>query len=297
MPASETNNTLTLLSPAKLNLFLHITGRRADGYHNLQTLFQLLDYGDSLSFRLDEGEGIALHSNNGRIPMDANLIILAADKLRHFAEMLAKDKGMDSPNFSAVEITLDKRLPMGAGLGGGSANAATTLLALNQLWQLNFSKATLAQIGLSLGADIPLFILGKSAWAEGVGEILQAIELPQRHYLVLTPHCEISTVEIFSHQQLTRDSSAIRMADFLDQLESNWIEQHCRNDCQKVSAMLYPEVDEALKWLHQYAPSRMTGTGASVFASFSTEQAAQEVLQNLPDNMSGFVAKGINSLE
>ena len=182
-----------------------------------------------------------------------------------------------------------KRIPAGAGLGGGSSDAASTLLALNQLWNLNFSKSELASLGLKLGADVPVFVRGQSAWAEGIGEHLPPVELPSRHFLVITPACQVSTAEIFQHEDLTRNSPAIKIADFLG--------GRARNDCESITRKLYSEVDEALNWLDQHAPARMTGTGSSVFASFDDFASAQSVLEKLPGQMTGFVAAGLNSLE
>ncbi|MCH7817548.1 MAG: 4-(cytidine 5'-diphospho)-2-C-methyl-D-erythritol kinase [Proteobacteria bacterium] len=274
---------LKLLAPAKLNLFLHVTGRRDDGYHQLQTLFQLLDYGDLLEFETADPGIISLHIHAQAapfsIPMDNNLIIAAANRLTAEA---------DRPDLGA-RISLDKRIPVGAGLGGGSADAAITLLALNQLWQLQLSKQKLCEIGIELGADVPVFIQGKSAWAEGIGDRLQAVELGDSWYLVVTPDCVVSTAEIFCDEQLTRNSPAIKMADFLA--------GRARNDCESVTRRRYPQVDAALNWLGQFTAARMTGTGCAVFASFTDAASANAILHKLPDYLKGFVAKGINSLE
>ena len=184
---------------------------------------------------------------------------------------------------------MDKRIPTGGGLGGGSSDAATTLIALNRYWQLNLSQTDLKALGLQLGADVPLFIDGRSAWGEGVGEQLQAVTLPPRWYLVVTPDCTVSTAEIFSHENLTRNSPAITIADFLG--------GGSRNDCEPVTCELYPEVARALTWLTQFGLARMTGTGASVFASFAAENTANAALSQLPARWQGFVARGLNSLE
>lgn len=268
------------LAPAKLNLFLHITGRRADGYHELQTLFQLLDFGDWLSFSSGEEPGLSLHLNPDssirNLSLDDNLILRAARLLQQ-----------SSAKPQSARIELSKHIPMGAGLGGGSSDAATTLLALNRLWGLNLSLPQLAELGLQLGADVPLFILGKSAWAEGVGERLQPVELPAAWYLVIMPDCLVSTAEVFAQENLTRNTSAIKMADFLA--------GRSRNDCESVTCGLYPEVKKALDWLGQFGPARMTGTGAAVFARFDSEAEARAVLTALPDAQHGFIAQGINS--
>ena len=271
------------LAPAKLNLFLHITGRRDDGYHELQTVFQLLDFADELTISDDRSGALSLHLQSDSpitsMPMDHNLILRAAEALRSH---------VDQPNLGA-RIDIRKRIPAGAGLGGGSSDAASTLLALNQLWKLQLPSAELASLGLALGADVPVFLQGRSAWAEGIGEHLQPIELPFRHFLVVTPACEVSTSEIFQHEELTRNTSAIKIADFLG--------GRARNDCESITRKLYSEVDEALNWLNQHAPARMTGTGSSIFASFEDLASAQTVLEKLPKGMRGFVAAGLNSLE
>lgn len=276
-------SAVKLLAPAKLNLFLHITRQLPNGYHELQTLFQLLDYGDDMEFTVAESGELALHllaaPENAQLPLDDNLIIRAALQLREQA---------GNPGLGA-SISLHKRIPLGAGLGGGSANAAMTLLALNDLWQLGLSEAELCEIGVNLGADVPVFIRGKSAWAEGIGEQLQPVELPEYWYLVLTPACGVSTAEIFSHKDLTRNSQAIKIADFLA--------GETRNDCQAVTEKVYPEVHKALIFLNKYAEARMTGTGSSIFARFPDEESAVQVLAKTPPELQGFVAKGINSLE
>lgn len=269
-------SSLRLLSPAKLNLFLHITGRRADGYHNLQTLFQLLNYGDTLGFTTRDDGAINLSPAIPGVAFEDNLIIKAVRRLQEHA-----------PANSGVDITLEKRLPMGGGIGGGSSNAATTLVALNHLWQCGLTGTELRAIGLSLGADVPVFVNARTAWAEGVGEALQAIEMPQVWFLVVQPDCHVSTQQIFSHKDLTRDTPAIKVAAFL--------EQGGHNDCQALVSALYPPVNEALNWFEQHGhQAQMTGTGACVFAQFATAEEAQQVLQGLPKHLPGFVAQGIN---
>lgn len=267
---------LELLSPAKLNLFLHITGRRSDGYHQLQTVFQLLDYGDQLSFRRRADQRITLTPEIPGVAFDDNLIVRATRLLQPYAQVSA-----------GVDIHLDKRLPMGGGLGGGSSNAATALVALNALWQCDLTRAQLQALGLQLGADVPVFIGAQSAWAEGVGEQLQPLELDEHWYVVLHPQCTVSTAEIFSHKDLTRDTADITVAAFL--------EQGGQNDCQNLVRKLYPPVDKALDWLSQFSGNaRMTGTGASVFAAFATATKAQQILAQAPPDLPGFVARGIN---
>ncbi|MFA7553752.1 MAG: 4-(cytidine 5'-diphospho)-2-C-methyl-D-erythritol kinase [Spongiibacteraceae bacterium] len=274
---------LSLPSPAKLNLMLHIIGRREDGYHQLQTLFQLLDYGDTLHFEVRNDRQITLNPTLDGVPNDNNLIIKAA-------RLLQSCTTADTDTNQGVDIQLEKILPMGGGLGGGSSNAATTLLALNQLWKLQLTLDQLATIGLQLGADVPVFIRGRSAWAEGIGEQLQAIEIPQAYYLVIKPDCKVTTGEIFSHKQLTRNTSPITMAAVF--------KQSYHNDCEAIVRQLYPEVNAALNWLNQQLTdknfARLTGTGACIFASFADLSSAQQILHKLPSDLQGFVAKGMN---
>ncbi len=265
---------LSLLSPAKLNLFLHITGRRADGYHELQTLFQLLDWGDSMRFTPNNGGEITLSGDTMGIPVEENLITRAARALPRNQEK------------HGVDIRVQKRIPAGGGLGGGSSNAATTLLALNQLWQLGLSSMQLQEIGAQLGADVPVFVGGQSAWAEGTGEVLTPVVIPESWYLVVTPDCHVGTAEIFSHQQLTRDTSPIKIAAFF--------EGHSRNDFQTLVRRLHPEVNNALNCLDKFGNARLTGTGACVFCSFADEQAARIALSEISHPLTGFVARGIN---
>ncbi len=268
---------LTLLSPAKLNLFLLVTGRRTDGYHTLQTLFQLLDHGDILHFA--QSDTLSLTPDLPGVPTESNLIMRAAS-------LLQRHTGCKR----GATISIEKKLPMGGGIGGGSSNAATTLLALDRLWNLRLSLDELAALGLQLGADVPVFVHGNTAWAEGVGERLQPVELSPRNYLILVPPCPVSTAQIFSDPALTRHSSAITIAAFL--------REGGRNDCEPVTKKLYPEVQLALTELGRFAPAQMTGTGACVFASFdqrdTAETVLQQVLQRLPATFSGFVAGGVN---
>lgn len=272
-------DALILPAPAKLNLFLHVTGRRADGYHLLQTVFQLLDHGDELAFcRRDDGQ-VILHGELAGVPAQDNLIVRAARLLQAHSH---------APQ--GADITLAKHLPMGGGLGGGSSDAATTLLGLNRLWQLGLDIDTLAALGLQLGADVPVFVRGRSSWAEGVGEQLTAVDLPMQWFVVLTPDCHVNTAEIFRAQELTRNTAPITIAAFLQ----GGSEIATRNDCQPVVVQRYPAVKAALDWLSAQAPCRMTGTGASVFAAFATHDEAAAVLARKPAGMTGFVAKGVN---
>ncbi|MEH6358874.1 MAG: 4-(cytidine 5'-diphospho)-2-C-methyl-D-erythritol kinase [Pseudomonadales bacterium] len=270
-----TNLTLSLPAPAKLNLMLHITGQRDDGYHNLQTLFQFLDYGDQLHFEALPDDRIEVITDLSDIATTDNLIYRAAKLLQ-----------LHSGNSSGARVTLTKNIAMGAGLGGGSSDAATTLIALNQLWNLNYDLHSLAKLGLQLGADVPVFVHGRAAWAEGVGEQLTAVEPEQKWFVVLTPNCHVSTAEIFSHKELTRNSSAITIAAAL--------EGDGRNDCLAVVSKHYPQVKKALGWLNQFAAAKMTGTGSSVFADFDSREQAQQVFEQLPTDLKGFIAKGQN---
>ncbi len=269
-------SSLTLLSPAKLNLFLHITGRRSDGYHNLQTLFQLLDYGDEMTFCTRQDGQISLNPELPGVDFENNLIIKAVRKLETYKQ--PRD---------GVDIQLLKRLPMGGGIGGGSSNAATTLVALNHLWGCGLSKNQLQTLGLQLGADVPVFINAQTAWAEGVGEALEPIKMQPKWFLVAQPDCHVSTAEIFSHKDLTRDSPAIKVAAFL--------ERGSKNDCEALVRRLYPAVDKALILLQKFdCNARMTGTGACVFASFDSAEQAQQVQANLPKDLPSFIAQGTN---
>lgn len=266
------SRSLSLLSPAKLNLFLHITGRRPDGYHELQTLFQLLDWGDILTFTPNASGEVTLGGDDLGIPDHENLILRAASTLRR--------------NTLGATISLQKRIPAGAGLGGGSSNAATTLLALNHLWRLNLPNEYLQEMGAGLGADVPVFVGARTAWAEGVGEILSPVTLPHRWYLILVPGCHVSTGQIFSHRQLTRNTKPIKMAAFF--------EGDSRNDCQHLVSKIYPEVGNALKLLDKYGEARLTGTGACVFVSFDSEPEARAAQADLPKSCQSIVAEGVN---
>lgn len=262
-------------APAKLNLFLHITGRREDGYHLLQTVFQFLDHGDTLHFTLrDDGQVQRLSQLPG-VPEAQDLVVRAARSLQQASGCT-----------QGVDIEVDKRLPMGGGLGGGSSDAATTLVALNRLWATGLSTDQLAQLGLALGADVPVFIHGQAAWAEGVGEILTPVELPEHWFVVLIPPVEVSTAKIFGDPQLTRDTHALKIRDFLA--------GHGQNDCQDVVARHYPAVAEAINWLGQHGKAMMTGTGACVFAAFDTQAEAESVFAARPAQWRGFVARGLN---
>ena len=266
---------LILPAPAKLNLFLHILGRRPDGYHELQTLFQFLDHGDELGFRLREDGQIRLHTDIPGVPHDSNLIVRAARRLQE-----------QSSTRLGADIWLDKRLPMGGGIGGGSSDAATTLVGLNHLWGLDWSEDRLAELGLALGADVPVFVRGRAAFAEGVGEQLTPVSPDEPWYLVLAPQVSVSTAEIFSDPELTRDTPAIRVRSLP--------EGGGHNDCQPVVEKRYSEVRNALKWLNNFVQARMTGTGACVFGSFPNRDEADRVSRQLPATLPSFIARGCN---
>ncbi len=274
-------------APAKLNLMLHITGRREDGYHELQTLFQFIDFADEMEFKLRSDHSIIRHCENFDVAENEDIIIRAAKLLRK--NFLQKNASVSS-NFG-VDITLKKNIPMGAGLGGGSSDAATTLHALNNLWEMQFTIDELAEMGLVLGADVPVFVRGFSAFAEGVGEKLSPFSPDENWYLVLIPPVHISTKEIFCNPQLTRDCSAIKLCDLS---RREW-----RNVCTPVVSKNYPMVRQAIDIIEKYSKAHMSGTGASVFSGFDTKAQAEEVLQKIRKNpISGtwisFVAKGLN---
>jgi len=265
------------LAPGKLNLFLHITARRPDGYHCLQTIFQFIDYCDVLHFNIRSDGQLSCQSTATDILPEQDLAFKAASLLQHY-----------SGTTLGVDIKVEKKIPLGGGLGGGSSDAATTLLALNKLWQLHLSSAILSQLALKLGADVPIFIYGRAAWAEGIGEKLQPVEkyLKQPWYVVIHPGCQVSTAEIFSAQDLTRNLLPIKIDDFLAGQSSNVCEGVVRNR--------YPVVGQALDWLNQYSTAQLTGTGACLFAAFETAEAASAVLAQLPSKWHGFVAAGKN---
>ena len=268
-------HTLTLPAPAKLNLWLHIIGRRADGYHELETVFQFLDHGDELHFALRDDGVIQLHTPVEAVPHDSNLIVRAARKLQ-----------AQSGTPLGADIWLTKVLPMGGGIGGGSSDAATTLLALAHLWQLDWDEDRLAALGLSLGADVPVFVRGHAAFAQGVGEQLTPVDPEEPWYVVLVPQVSVSTAEIFSHPQLTRDSLPLKMRPVP--------KGNSRNDCQPVVEQNYPEVRNALNSLGKFTEARLTGTGSCVFGAFPSKAEADKVLALLSATQTGFVAKGSN---
>lgn len=277
--ATTTLNHFQLPAPAKINLFLHITGRRDDGYHLLQTLFALLDHGDSIRF---ERHGSLRLDAPAEVPAGAeNLVLRAARALR---EATGCRQG--------ARLTLTKRLPAGGGLGGGSSDAATTLQGLNELWGLGLSTQALADIGLELGADVPVFVHGRSAWAEGVGEQLQPVTLPPQCYLVIHPGVSVPTARIFADPQLTRDNPKSTLAAFLEPGSQDIFS----NVCQPVARRLYPGIGEALDWLEgKVGNSRMTGTGSCVFARITDRREGESLLARLPPRWTGFVASSVDT--
>ena len=271
---------MTYLSPAKINLFLHITSKRDDGYHNLQTIFQLLDFYDEIDFSLRNDGKINRTSGNEDILINDDLIIKSAKKLKQYRQT----------NFG-VDIKIIKKIPTGGGLGGGSSNAATTLIALNKLWNLKLTNTELISIGKDIGADVPIFIEGRSSWAEGIGEILTPLNLPEYYYLVVSINKQISTREIFSHKALTMSPLQRKITDF--SLVSN-----PHNDCLDAAIDLESEIKDALMYLNSTRKhvdeARMTGSGSCVFVAFENESDALIANKELPSKWVGFVAKAID---
>jgi 4-diphosphocytidyl-2-C-methyl-D-erythritol kinase len=267
-------------APAKLNLFLHVVGRRPDGYHLLQTLFRFIDLQDTLHFSLREDGAIRRINSLEGIPEEQDLCVKAA-------HLLQSETGCGL----GADITIEKRIPMGGGLGGGSSDAATTLIALNRLWSLGLSRARLMQLGLRLGADVPVFIFGENAFAEGVGERLQALPLPEAWYVVLFPPVQVPTAQIFAHPELTRNAVSITMRALSERQLGD--ERQFRNDLQPVACNLYPEVARNLGWLAGFGKAMMTGSGACVFVEFTSRNQAETVMKQLPEGMHGMVVQGL----
>ncbi|PWQ99164.1 4-(cytidine 5'-diphospho)-2-C-methyl-D-erythritol kinase [Leucothrix pacifica] len=270
------NPVWRLPAPAKLNLFLHITGRREDGYHNLQTVFQLLDYSDQVSLSLRDDGVISRTNGLSDVAPKDDLIVRAAQALKDYT----------GTGYGA-NVGVEKLLPVGGGIGGGSSDAATTLLGLNAMWQCNLSHSELMSIAATLGADVPVFVNGYSAWAEGIGEDLTALDLPEVWFLVIHPGVFISTAKLFSSEVLTRDKPILRIRDFPDADSENVFESVVRKT--------YSEVDKSLNWLSKYSTAKMTGTGSCLFASFESLQEAEVVLEKVPDEWSAFIAKAVNT--
>jgi 4-diphosphocytidyl-2-C-methyl-D-erythritol kinase len=262
-------------APAKLNLFLHITGRRADGYHLIQTVFQFLDFGDRLSFRVRDDGVVRRTTELAGIGAQQDLTVRAAQSLR-----------AESGTPLGVDIGIDKRLPMGGGLGGGSSDAATTLVVLNRLWALGLDGERLAALGETLGADVPVFVRGHAAWAEGIGERLTPIDPPEPWYLVIIPPVRVATAALFAAPELTRDCHPITIRNFLS--------GQVKNVFEPVARQRYPEIAEALDWLARFGAARLTGSGACVFAAFADEAQAQTVWEQRPGGWRGFIARGCN---
>lgn len=277
------SKTSTWPSPCKLNLFLHFVGQRENGYHNLQSVFQLLDYGDTIDITVDDSGEIKFDCDNKTLANDSNLVVTAARKLQQIAQQKFANKNL------GATIYLHKKLPFGGGVGGGSSNCATTLLALNHQWQLNLSLDELADIGLTLGADVPIYVKGHTAFVEGIGEIITAMEMPETWYLVVQPPCHISTAKIFSNPLLTRNSKAIKIRD-LNALE---LPYKGINSMQTIVCNDYPEVKEILDWLKQFSPSaRMTGSGSCLFVPFDNEREVRKIATRC--EWAHFVARGVN---
>ncbi|NIR31067.1 MAG: 4-(cytidine 5'-diphospho)-2-C-methyl-D-erythritol kinase [Gammaproteobacteria bacterium] len=278
-------------APAKLNLFLHVIGRRRDGYHTLQTVFQFLDHSDELRLHVRRDGDIRRHGDVEGLPPECDLTVRAARLLQS-----------TSGTALGADIEVTKRIPMEAGLGGGSSDAATTLVALNRLWDLGLSVEALAELGLRLGADVPVFVRGRAAWAEGVGEILTPVVLDEPWYLVVDPGCRISTAEVFSAPALTRSTPPLTINSLVQFKRSG--DSHCltarrllelaRNDCEAWVRGHYPQVDEVLRWLSAFGPARMTGTGACCFLPLAAEREGDRLLQRIPRRWRGFVARGVN---
>ncbi|MEJ2794777.1 4-(cytidine 5'-diphospho)-2-C-methyl-D-erythritol kinase [Iodobacter sp. LRB] len=262
-------------APAKLNLFLHIVGRRSDGYHLLQSVFQLIDLADTISLRINEGGEIQHLNPLPGVPAESDLTVRAA-------RLLQKETGCNK----GVDIRVEKRLPMGGGVGGGSSDAATVMLALNRLWQLNLPRSRLMELGLSLGADVPFFIFGESAFVEGIGEIMTPVATPDVDFVVLHPQVHVSTPQIFSDPDLTRNTPPIKVPHLSSATT--------QNDLEYVACKNHPEIRENITWLSQYANARMTGSGSCVFASFSSPNEANRVIYDLPKNMTGYVARSLS---
>ncbi len=266
---------LKLKSPAKLNLMLHITGRREDGYHLLQTVFQFIDLYDHLCFEVSDTPEILRIDSETEVYDSDDILLQAAALLQ---QRYCIQRG--------VRISVRKQIPLGGGLGGGSSNAASCLLALNTLWDLGLSIDQLSEIGLELGADVPVFVRGVSAWAEGVGDRLTPVTLPENRYLIVYPNIHVATAEIFNAEELTRNCDPITIRAFLDGAGINV--------CEAVARERYPAIDKALNWLNQYAEARMTGTGACIYAPFDSQSAAEKVKSLLPKQWQGFVVRGMN---
>lgn len=274
-------------APAKLNLFLHVTGRRADGYHLLQSVFQLIDRGDILHFDLRDDHEIVRTTEVPGVPQEHDLVIRA---LRLLQAEHARRHGAPPPG---MDVAVHKVLPMGGGLGGGSSDAATTLMAANYLWRTGCTRQELMALGLPLGADIPFFLFGQTAFAEGIGEALQPVPGPDCWYVVIEPGVAVPTPAIFSAPDLTRDTKLVKIADFSSHTNSGSLFGFGKNDLQDVAMRLFPPVAEAVEWLGSHGDARMTGSGACVFSAFPSEDAADRVLAQVPDKWTAWKAKSL----
>ena len=278
---STEKNSITITAPAKLNLFLHVTGRRQDGHHELETLFQFLSVHDRLHVQHTRDGHIHLPTAIDGLAVEDNLVYRAAQLLLPLRKTMT----------DGATIMLEKHLPMGGGLGGGSSDAASTLIALNHLWDLRIPRQKLAQLGLQLGADVPVFVHGQATLARGVGEEFYPAAPTEAWYLIIDPGVHVSTADVFRHPALPRNTPKINDTKVTDYLA--W--ENCHNDCEELVREMYPPVAKAIDWLVEYAPTRMTGTGACVFGYFTNQAAAQAALSELPSEFSGFVAQGLNT--
>lgn len=272
---------LVLPSPAKINWYLHITGKRSDGYHNLQTCFQFIDLQDTFTFEALKTPDIQITGMD--IPLENNLIFKACKVMQSFA-----------PN-KGVAIKVSKQIPMGGGLGGGSSNAATTLVALNQLWNIHLPQDKLIEIGAKLGADVPVFIFGRGCVAQGIGEQMFALDMPSRWLLLIIPDCQISTKILFNHPELTRNSPSFRIETLEAPVSVNLRPQGFKNDFEPLVRKLYTPVAQAMDWLEAYSSANLSGSGSCVFAAFEDEQSARKVAEKLPKTMKGLVVKSLNT--
>lgn len=283
------SDTHTFLAPAKINLFLHIVGVREDGYHRLQTVFQLLDFYDRIQLKVTNDGTIKRTNTVTGVPEETDLCIRAAKLLKAHTQTPL-----------GVEISVEKNIPMGGGLGGGSSDAATVLLALNRLWRLHLNRQTLMQLGLQLGADVPFFIFGQNAWGEGIGEALTNIDLEENYYVILNPNVHVSTAQIFANKQLTKNTIPKKMSDFSSTANSaagftgSNVKPGFINQLEKCVCDDYPKVVACLTWLKQFGDARMTGSGASVFLEVATEEDAKNILRKVPAGISGFIAKSLS---
>ena len=273
-PVMDESGFAAFPAPAKLNLFLHIVGRRADGYHLLQSVFQLIDLHDTIWLRLRDDGQIVHHNPIPGVPSEHDLTVRAARLLQDLA-----------PQYG-VDIRVDKRLPMGGGVGGGSSDAASVLLALNRLWQIHLPRAELMSLGLKLGADVPFFLFGQNALVEGIGEVMSPVATTARDFVVLHPQVHVSTPEIFQDPLLTRDTPAIKVADLEGAVT--------RNDLEACAVRSYPEIARHLEYLNQFAPARMTGSGSCVFAEMASQMAANRIISGLQESMTGFAVQTLS---